>query len=89
MHFVSSMLQPFWLLVRSVRHFTAHEGTAARDARVLSSMGEALERTGRERIMVAMRSMRKDFQESMSQSLFVEWVRGARCGDEGRLTGNG
>ena len=71
---------------------------AAHDGRVSSlviresiAVGEALERMGRERIMVAMRIMRKDFQEVINQSIsFVALlcccVRGG-CGDGRNLTG--
>lgn len=54
---------------------------AAHDSEVSEGIAEALERMGRERMMVAMRIMRKDFQEVINQSMSV--FAALRCGWEG------
>lgn len=51
---------------------------AAHDGEVSEGIAEALERIGRERMMVVMRIMRKDFQEVINQSMSVFVV--LRCG---------
>ena len=66
---------------------TAQDGDASsrvvRESEEVSPRGEALERMGRERIIVAMRIMRKNFQEVINQLMSVFGALRCECGGSG------
>lgn len=73
-------------------HPTAHDGAVSSwEIRESNGAGEALERIGSERIIVAMRIMRNDFQEVINQSISFVTLRcccgWGGCGDGRDLTG--